>query len=360
MNRIVIIENSGKVNFGGGQRVTLQVAEILSETCELVFVDFAKGTRFEHVLNEKFPDSSKVLLRSRSFFFSFKGLNWLLELLLLTCFFPINLKKMKHYITNQTLVYVTTKKGLLYAFLLKIMFGVPYIYHAHLVENAKSVFFPLYIYCLKKAKVSLCVSKAVCDTIKLPNKILLYNPNLNNKGFKGCKNSDKFVVAAMGSLIEIKGFEYYIKAANKVSKKFPIEFRLYGEGPLHNTLETLSKGNVKFMGFNENIIEELYDSVDIVVVPTIIPEALPLVLIEAKSVGIPAIVTNLGGQSEIVRDGVDGFLVPVADSLSIKQCIEMMVEDRDLYNRLAEEAYQSVSLFDYNFFKSAILKYFTI
>ena len=40
MSRIIIIENSGKVNFGGGQKITLQVAEILSKTCELVFVDF--------------------------------------------------------------------------------------------------------------------------------------------------------------------------------------------------------------------------------------------------------------------------------------------------------------------------------
>lgn len=68
--------------------------------------------------------------------------------------------------------------------------------------------------------MSLCVSKAVYDTIKLPNKILLYNPNINDKGFKGRKNKDKFVVAAMGSLIKIKGFEYYIKAADKVSENF--------------------------------------------------------------------------------------------------------------------------------------------
>lgn len=68
MRRIIIIENSGKVNFGGGQKITLQVAEILSKTCELVFVDFAKGTRFEQMINEKFPDSSKILLKGRSFF----------------------------------------------------------------------------------------------------------------------------------------------------------------------------------------------------------------------------------------------------------------------------------------------------
>lgn len=120
----------------------------------------------------------------------------------------------------------------------------------------------------------------------------------------------------MGSLIKIKGFEYYIKAADKTSEKLPIEFRLYGEGPLHDTLETLSNGKVKFMGFSENIMNELYESIDIVVVPTIIPEALPLVLVEAKSVGIPAIVTNLGGQAEIIRNGIDGFLVPVGDFLA--------------------------------------------
>ena len=164
----------------------------------------------------------------------------------------------------------------------------------------------------------------------------------------------------MGSLIKIKGFEYYIKAADKVSEKLPVEFRLYGEGPLHDTLETLSNGKVKFMGFSENIMNELYESIDIVVVPTIIPEALPLVLVEAKSVGLPAIVTNLGGQAEIIRIGIDGFLVPVGDSLSIKQYIEMMVKDRVLYNKLAEESYQSVSLLDYDLFKSTILKIFIV
>ena len=206
MRRIIIIENSGKVNFGGGQKITLQVAEILSKTCELVFVDFAKGTRFEQMINEKFPDSSKILLKGRSFFFPFKYLNWLLDLVVLTCFFPGNLGKIKYHVTKQTLIYVTTKKGLLYAYMMKVIYGVPFIYHAHLVENTKSIFYFLYRSCLKKAEMSLCVSKAVYDTIKLPNKILLYNPNINNKGFKGRKNRDKFVVAAMGSLIKIKGF----------------------------------------------------------------------------------------------------------------------------------------------------------
>ena len=300
------------------------------------------------------------MLKGRSFFFPFKYLNWLLDLVVLTCLFPGNLRKIKYYVTKKTLIYVTTKKGLLYAYMMKVMYGVPFIYHAHLVENTKSIFYFLYRSCLKKAEMSLCVSKAVYDTIKLPNKILLYNPNINDKGFKGRKNKDKFVVAAMGSLIKIKGFEYYIKAADKVSEKLPVEFRLYGEGPLHDTLETLSNGKVKFMGFSENIMNELYESIDIVVVPTIIPEALPLVLVEAKSVGLPAIVTNLGGQAEIIRNGIDGFLVPVGDSLSIKQYIEMMVKDRVLYNKLAEESYQSVSLFDYDLFKSTILKIFIV
>lgn len=171
MRRIIIIENSGKVNFGGGQKITLQVAEILSKTCELVFVDFAKGTRFEQMINEKFPDSSKVLLKGRSFFFPFKYLNWLLDLVVLTCLFPGNLRKIKYYVTKKTLIYVTTKKGLLYAYMMKVMYGVPFIYHAHLVENTKSIFYFLYRSCLKKAEMSLCVSKAVYDTIKLPNKI---------------------------------------------------------------------------------------------------------------------------------------------------------------------------------------------
>ena len=172
MSRIIIIENSGKVNFGGGQKITLQVAEILSKTCELVFVDFAKGTRFEQMINEKFPDSSKVLLKGRSFFFPFKYLNWLLDLVVLTCLFPGNLRKIKYYVTKKTLIYVTTKKGLLYAYMMKVMYGVPFIYHAHLVENTKSIFYFLYVF-QKQYMIPLNYRiKFCCTTLILMIKVL--------------------------------------------------------------------------------------------------------------------------------------------------------------------------------------------
>ena len=67
-------------------------------------------------------------------------------------------------------------------------------------------------------------------------------------------------LTAIGSLIEIKGFEYFIKAATTINSN--IEFRIYGEGALKNNLIQLAKNRVKFMGYSDNIIEELYKSID--------------------------------------------------------------------------------------------------
>ena len=121
MRRIIIIENSGKENIGGEQKITVLVAvQLLNEMCR---------------------DFSYIFVICRSFFFPFKYLNWLLDLVVLTCFFPGNLGKIKYHVTKQTLIYVTTKKGLLYAYMMKVIYGVPFIYHAHLVENTKSIFY---------------------------------------------------------------------------------------------------------------------------------------------------------------------------------------------------------------------------
>lgn len=211
------------------------------------------------------------------------------------CFFFGNLRKIKYYVIKKILIYVIIKKGLLYVYMMKVMYGVLFIYYVYLVENIKLIFYFLYRFCLKKVEMFLCVLKVVYDIIKLLNKILLYNFNINDKGFKGCKNKDKFVVVVMGSFIKIKGFEYYIKVVDKVLEKFFVEFRLYGEGFLYDILEILLNGKVKFMGFSENIMNELYEFIDIVVVLIIIFEVLLLVFVEVKSVGLFVIVINFGG-----------------------------------------------------------------
>ena len=151
--------------------------------------------------------------------------------------------------------------------------------------------------------------------------------------------------------------EYFIKAAHLCPAN--IEFRIYGDGMLRRDLERLSNGRVVFKGFLNKIIDEYYKDVDLLVVPTIVQEALPLVVVDAKSVGLPVIVTRPGGQAEIVDDDVDGILVPMKDEKSIAEAIQRISKDIDKYNAMSHASFDSSKKFSYERYKATIIKTFS-
>lgn len=86
-------------------------------------------------------------------------------------------------------------------------------------------------------------------------------------------------------------------------------------------------------------VEQLGDvllAVDVLVVPSIWYENTPFVVLEAFAAGVPVIATDLGGLSELVRDGVDGELFPRGDHADLARRMQALVDDReriDAYRR---------------------------
>jgi glycosyltransferase involved in cell wall biosynthesis len=80
----------------------------------------------------------------------------------------------------------------------------------------------------------------------------------------------------------------------------------------------------------------LFHEADVFVLPTLI-EGMPLVVLEAMACGVP-VITTTHGPGDIVRDGVDGFLVPVRDSQAIAQRLEQLFLDRDLRAQMGRNA----------------------
>ena len=71
-------------------------------------------------------------------------------------------------------------------------------------------------------------------------------------------------------------------------------------------------------------------------------ENLPHAAVEALSVGTPVVATSVGGIPEVVRDGVNGLLVPPDDAAALAAAITRMIEDGALRDRLAAAAQPSV------------------
>ncbi|MGA9601744.1 MAG: glycosyltransferase [Methylocystis sp.] len=76
---------------------------------------------------------------------------------------------------------------------------------------------------------------------------------------------------------------------------------------------------------------------DIVVLPSY-REGLPKGLIEAAACARPLIATDVPGCREVIRDGVDGLLVPVGESEPLAKAIARLLDDPALARRLGEAA----------------------
>ncbi|MBO4707498.1 MAG: glycosyltransferase family 4 protein [Elusimicrobiaceae bacterium] len=105
-----------------------------------------------------------------------------------------------------------------------------------------------------------------------------------------------------------------IRIANLVCKKIPNTVFLYtGAGPLKTKSENLIKefeleNNFKLIGEREDIPHLL--SIADVFILTSIREGLPMALLEALFMKIPAVCYNVGGIYEVLKDGENGFLIP--------------------------------------------------
>lgn len=152
-----------------------------------------------------------------------------------------------------------------------------------------------------------------------------------------------FVVGAAGRLIERKGYKYLIEALAPLKKDFPdIKCLLIGDGPQRQDLQSLVSAlgladEVIFTGLRHDI-SALYSAMDIFVQPSLVKEGLPLSLLEAASSGLPLIATDIGGNPEAVKDGLNGFIVPSGDAGAIQDKIRLFLERPDMAGWMGENS----------------------
>lgn len=137
----------------------------------------------------------------------------------------------------------------------------------------------------------------------------------------------------------------WIKVADLIRRKRSCRtavFRWYGDGPL---LEESRKqawkaglGDEVFPGWVDDL-SKAYRTAR-VYLQTSSTESLGLSVVDALRHGLPAVVTNAGGLSEVVQDGVTGFVVPVGDVRSMANAVESLLQDDDLWLRFSRAAAQ--------------------
>jgi glycosyltransferase involved in cell wall biosynthesis len=162
--------------------------------------------------------------------------------------------------------------------------------------------------------------------------------------------ADFAVVGAIGRLDKQKGFKYLVDAAAiLINKGIRAKFIIAGDGPLLEDLKERSRQNqiesdVIFPGFCSDV-RPIQSTFDIQVFPSLW-EGTPLTLFEAMAMSRAIVSTSVDGLGEVVRNGENGLVVPVRDPESLAGALEKLINERELRERLARQAYLDSRQFD--------------
>lgn len=157
-----------------------------------------------------------------------------------------------------------------------------------------------------------------------------------------------FTVVFVGRLAAVKSLETLIRAVSIAVKRLPtLEFWIVGDGPVRPALETLAAelgvmDNVRFWGQRLDTAQ-FFSAADVFAMSSV-SEGLPMSLLQAMSIGVPAIVTDVGGMAEVVRLSGGGLLPPVGDSEAMAEAILTLAGDTELreeFSRRAAETYRA-------------------
>ena len=144
----------------------------------------------------------------------------------------------------------------------------------------------------------------------------------------------------VGRLLEAKGLRDFAAAARKVKAKYPeVSFHILGPAeqgpgavPLEEVLGWQAEGSVEYLGVTDDV--RPYIAVATAVVLPSWREGTPTSLMEAMSCGRAVIAADAPGSREVVRNGSNGFLVPIGDAGALANAVESFILEPELAVRM--------------------------
>lgn len=183
---------------------------------------------------------------------------------------------------------------------------------------------------VQKRKIQKSLIEKISYGINLPDG--QYQDNNYRKILGVSENTKVLIVSARFD--GTKGQEYLLEALTLLKHKYR-NFKCYllGEGPLRNKMMELSKQlnlqeHVVFTGYRKDV-NNFLSIADIFVQPSVSYENSPYSILEAMSYGIPVIGTSIGGVPELIKDGINGLIIPPRDSQVLCDAIFMLVTDEN-------------------------------
>ncbi len=224
-----------------------------------------------------------------------------------------------------------------------------------ILERASSVITPTFDAFRDSTAFGVMSKEKREDVIEIPNGVDPEEYNPRAKGERVRKEfglqSDETVVLFVGGLDAAHYFKGVDKLLQALAKLTDEDWKLIvvGEGDMKESYRRLSQE----LGISERsffagsvsgeLLPEYYRACDFLVLPSVSEqEIFGLVLLEAMASGKAVVASDLPGVRTVVHDGVDGFLVPPGDVLSLQGRIRWLVRNRDLGREMGKKGRRKV------------------
>ena len=151
-----------------------------------------------------------------------------------------------------------------------------------------------------------------------------------------------FELISVGRLAAVKGYPLLIEAvARLLDQGRDVRLTLAGDGPERSYLEGQSRrlgvgSRIIFAGWkNQVALQKLYRNSDLCVLSSF-AEGVPVVLMEAMAAGVPCVAPRITGIPELIRHGIDGFLVTPSDVEELAAAIAGLMDQPELRRQMAK------------------------
>ncbi len=165
------------------------------------------------------------------------------------------------------------------------------------------------------------------------------------------KTNGSFSLLFVGQVGQRKGISYLLRAYEKFrghGTRLRIVGTIQGNGRALRAYRTLFE---HLDHIPRSHLPDIYRQADVFVFPTLV-EGMGLVILEAMASGLP-VITTPNGPGDIVRDGVDGFVIPIRDVDAIVDRLERLRRDPVLRMEMGQNARQRALEFTWNTYRRA-------
>ncbi len=152
----------------------------------------------------------------------------------------------------------------------------------------------------------------------------------------------------VGRLASVKGLPVLLDVMNLLIMKYPkLVLTIVGDGPNRGILEEQTnqlglKNNIHFIGpVSQAEVANNLANTDVFVLPSF-AEGVPVVLMEAMASSVPVVATQIAGISELVEEGISGYLVPPGDQKLLADRISNLLANSELRKQMGQSGREKV------------------